>query len=128
MLFPIKARASKIAYNKRTELNMWWHESSRIKDGILRHPADSKAQETFYAFHVSFFANPQKVRLALPTEGTKCDVSSINWQYLIFVNSDILKMLNMQSILGGPSIDQRIQVKLEEGRYVLPSSHKRHVL
>ena len=48
---------------------MRWHDESRIKDGRLRHSADSLAWKVFDDKHSDFALNVHVVRLDLATDG-----------------------------------------------------------
>ncbi|XP_062093498.1 uncharacterized protein LOC133799500 [Humulus lupulus] len=49
--------------------NLTWHANERIKDGRLRHPADSPAWKTVDFEWPSFANEPRNIRLALSTDG-----------------------------------------------------------
>jgi len=48
---------------------MHWHKEERPDDGLMRHPADSKAWKHLDELYPYFAADPQNVRLALSTDG-----------------------------------------------------------
>ncbi|XP_071728182.1 uncharacterized protein [Rutidosis leptorrhynchoides] len=48
---------------------MRWHQGSRMKDGLLRHPADSPAWKTFDHQSREFAKEPRNVRLGLESDG-----------------------------------------------------------
>lgn len=53
---------------KETPLNMQWHGISRVKDGVLRYPADSKkAWKILDVSYVDFFVGSRNMRLTLAT-------------------------------------------------------------
>ena len=54
--------------NKTTSL-MRWHEEGRTKDGIMRHPADSLAWQSFDEQHPKFAEDSRNVRLGLASDG-----------------------------------------------------------
>ena len=43
--------------------NMRWHDTSRIKEGVLRHPTDVEAWKIFYKMYPDFANEPRNVRL-----------------------------------------------------------------
>ncbi|KAL0420502.1 UNVERIFIED_CONTAM: hypothetical protein Slati_3073100 [Sesamum latifolium] len=49
--------------------NMRWHAEERIKDGVVRHPADSQAWKEFDKKNPSFASYIRNVRLGLVTDG-----------------------------------------------------------
>ncbi|XP_075645463.1 uncharacterized protein LOC142616510 [Castanea sativa] len=48
---------------------MTWHHDKRVDDGLLRHPADSKAWKIFDEIHESFSFEKRNVRLGLASDG-----------------------------------------------------------
>lgn len=48
---------------------MRWHEESRAKDGVLRHPADFEAWRNLNDRYPDFAAEPRNVRLGLASDG-----------------------------------------------------------
>ena len=48
---------------------MRWHDESRTKDGMLRHPADSLAWKAFDDRHPDFASDARNVRLGLASDG-----------------------------------------------------------
>jgi hypothetical protein len=38
-----------------------WHNDGRVDDGVMRHPADSKAWKNFDELHSAFASQPRKV-------------------------------------------------------------------
>ncbi|XP_020088912.1 uncharacterized protein LOC109710609 [Ananas comosus] len=67
--FPIKPRLQRLFMSSRTSDFMTWHEKGRIKDGVLRHPADSEAWKNFDSRYPKFAIDPRNVRLGLATDG-----------------------------------------------------------
>jgi len=49
--------------------SMRWHASKDNKDGLMRHPRDSKAWKSFDLLHPEFIDDPQNVRLGLTADG-----------------------------------------------------------
>ena len=48
---------------------MTWHHDKHVDDGLLRHPADSKAWKNFDELHESFSSEKHNVRLGLASDG-----------------------------------------------------------
>ena len=48
---------------------MRWHAEGRIKDGVLRHPADGQAWKSFDDLHPDFSFDSRNVRLGLTSDG-----------------------------------------------------------
>ncbi|XP_071933260.1 uncharacterized protein [Coffea arabica] len=67
--FPLKPRLQRLFMSSKTASLMRWHEEERIKDGKLRHPADSLAWKHFNDRHPSFASDPRNVRLGLAADG-----------------------------------------------------------
>ncbi|XP_071699426.1 uncharacterized protein [Rutidosis leptorrhynchoides] len=53
----------------KTSESMRWHQESRTKDGLLRHPTDSPAWKTFDHQNREFTKEPHNVRLGLASDG-----------------------------------------------------------
>ena len=56
-------KSSKIAED------MVWYHKGRVKDDVLRHPADAKAWKDFDAQYPEFMMDPRNVRLGLASDG-----------------------------------------------------------
>ena len=56
-------KSSKIAED------MIWHHKCRIKDSILRHPADGKTWKDFDEKNPTFAEDPRNIRLGLASDG-----------------------------------------------------------
>ncbi|KAH9697062.1 hypothetical protein KPL71_023450 [Citrus sinensis] len=67
--FPLKPRLQRYFMSKKTSSFMQWHENHRVKDGILRHPADSKAWKSLDQRYPEFALDPRNVRLGLASDG-----------------------------------------------------------
>ncbi|VVA40424.1 PREDICTED: transposase, partial [Prunus dulcis] len=69
-------------------VDMRWHFKDRVKDGVLRHPADSEAWKSFNQIHESFGMEPRNVRLGLATDGFnpfgKMNLHYSIWPVLIY--------------------------------------------
>ena len=50
-------------------IKMRWHKDRKIKDGQLRHSADSITWKTLDSKYPSFVADPRNVRLGLASDG-----------------------------------------------------------
>ncbi|XP_071909641.1 uncharacterized protein [Coffea arabica] len=67
--FPLKPRLQRLFMSSKTASLMRWHEEERIKDGKLRHPADSLAWKHFNDRYPSFASDPRNVRVGLAADG-----------------------------------------------------------
>jgi hypothetical protein len=67
--FPIKKRLQRLFVSSRTSSLTRWHDESRMKDGLLRHPADSPLWQDFDKKHPEFAADSRNIRLAFATDG-----------------------------------------------------------
>ncbi|XP_071740135.1 uncharacterized protein [Rutidosis leptorrhynchoides] len=67
--FPLIPRLQRLFMSPKTTESIRWHEESRTKDGILRHPADSPAWKTFDYQNSEFDKEPRNVRLGLASDG-----------------------------------------------------------
>jgi len=57
-------------YNSsRIAEEMLWKHRDRVKDGILRHPADAKARKEFDEQNPHFASEPRNARLGLASDG-----------------------------------------------------------
>ncbi|XP_059663674.1 uncharacterized protein LOC132309374 [Cornus florida] len=64
-----KSRLQRLFMSSKTTSSMRWHAEERIKDGLMRHPADSPAWDSFDKRYLTFSSDPRNVRLALATDG-----------------------------------------------------------
>jgi len=55
--------------SSRIAEDMLWHYRDRVKDGILRHPADAKACKNFDEQNLHFASEARNVRLGLSSDG-----------------------------------------------------------
>lgn len=53
---------------RKTAAYAKWHKECRVDDGVMRHPADSKAWKEFDKIHSSFASEPRNVRLCLASD------------------------------------------------------------
>ncbi|XP_071687844.1 uncharacterized protein [Rutidosis leptorrhynchoides] len=67
--FPLIPRLQRLFMSPKTSEYMRWHQESRTKDGLLRHPADSPAWKTFDLQNHEFAKEPHNVRLGLASDG-----------------------------------------------------------
>ena len=67
--FPLIPRVIRIYANPDDAKMLTWHETGRINDGKLRHPADGKQWKSFDAKYPEFGNEPRNLRLALSTDG-----------------------------------------------------------
>ncbi|XP_071727849.1 uncharacterized protein [Rutidosis leptorrhynchoides] len=67
--FPLIPSFQRLFMSPKTAESMRWHEESRTKYGILRHPADSQAWKTFDYQNSEFAKEPHNVRLDLASDG-----------------------------------------------------------
>ncbi|KAL6509602.1 hypothetical protein OROGR_022912 [Orobanche gracilis] len=67
--FPIKSRLKRLFMTPKIASMMTWHANERTEDGIMRHPADSPAWQTFDYNHPDFAKEPRNVRLGLTADG-----------------------------------------------------------
>lgn len=51
--FPLTPRLQRLFMSSKTATDMRWHSENRVKDGELRHPADSEAWKHFDQIHES---------------------------------------------------------------------------
>ena len=67
--FPLISRLQRLFMSNKTTSLMRWHEEGRTKDGIMRHPADSLAWQSFDEQHPKFAKDSNNVRLGLASDG-----------------------------------------------------------
>ncbi|XP_058787489.1 uncharacterized protein LOC131661866 isoform X2 [Vicia villosa] len=67
--FPLKSRLQRLFMSSKTASSMTWHEDSRTRDGLMRHPADSFAWKDFDHRYPDFSSDPRNVRLGLASDG-----------------------------------------------------------
>ncbi|CAN6547389.1 unnamed protein product [Malus baccata var. baccata] len=86
--FPLTPRLQRLYMSSKTAADMRWHSKDRVKDGVLRHPADSEQWKSFDQIHESFGIEPRNVRLSLATDGFnpfgKMNLRHSTWPVLIF--------------------------------------------
>ncbi|KAL6506180.1 hypothetical protein OROGR_024361 [Orobanche gracilis] len=67
--FPLLPRLRRMYASAKDAKHLTWHHDGRIKDGMLRHPADSPQWKTFDNTYQDFGKEPRNIRLALSTDG-----------------------------------------------------------
>ena len=67
--FPPIPRLKRLFQSPQTAQNLTWHANKRIRDGKLRHPADSPAWQLIDNKWPKFAQEPRNLRLALSTDG-----------------------------------------------------------
>ncbi|XP_020082508.1 uncharacterized protein LOC109706120 [Ananas comosus] len=67
--FPLIPRLQRLFVSTKTAKDMRWHEEGRVKDGLLRHPADGKAWRAFDEHYPDFSSDSRNVRLGLASDG-----------------------------------------------------------
>ncbi|XP_039134114.1 uncharacterized protein LOC120271498 isoform X2 [Dioscorea cayenensis subsp. rotundata] len=87
--FPLVPRLQRLFMSSKTASLMVWHDQDRVKDGFLRHPANSVAWKDFDAKHMSFSSERRNVRLGLATDGFNpfgtMSVSHSTWPIILTV-------------------------------------------
>ncbi|XP_047269269.1 uncharacterized protein LOC107871067 [Capsicum annuum] len=67
--FPLKPRLQRLFMSSEIASDMTRHHDRRLKDGVLRHPADSEAWKHFDRSNPGFAGHPRYVRLGLAADG-----------------------------------------------------------
>nr|XP_043639519.1 uncharacterized protein LOC122610612 [Erigeron canadensis] len=67
--FPLKPRLQRLFMSSKTASLMKWHHVDRVKDGKLRHPADTLVWKDFDQKYPEFARDPRNVRLTLASDG-----------------------------------------------------------
>ncbi|XP_019231381.1 PREDICTED: uncharacterized protein LOC109212211 [Nicotiana attenuata] len=87
--FPLKPRLQRLFTSSEIASDMTWHHDQRLKDGVLRHPADSDAWKHFDTSNPGFFRDPRNVRLGLASDVINpfgnLSVSHSTWPVIITV-------------------------------------------
>ncbi|XP_020270974.1 uncharacterized protein LOC109846163 [Asparagus officinalis] len=127
--FPLKPRLQRLYMSSKTASDMRWHHERQVEDGVMRHPADSKAWKNFNELHESFAEEPRNVRLGLASDGfqpfTNSKVSYSIWPVLLVPynlppwmcmkqSNFILSMLIPGPTGPGDAIDTYLQPLIEE--------------
>ncbi|KAK9064927.1 hypothetical protein SSX86_016310 [Deinandra increscens subsp. villosa] len=67
--FPIIPWLKRLFQSKTTACDLRWHAESRIKDGVLRHPADSTAWTAIDDRYPDIANDPRSLRLGISADG-----------------------------------------------------------
>ncbi|XP_021739799.1 uncharacterized protein LOC110706214 isoform X1 [Chenopodium quinoa] len=67
--FPLKPRLQRLFMSSDNATDLRWHSEGRVKDEILRHPADSEAWKTLNKIDPTFNSDPRDIRLGLASDG-----------------------------------------------------------
>ncbi|XP_027357517.1 uncharacterized protein LOC113866918 [Abrus precatorius] len=67
--FPLISRLRRLFRSAENAKQMTWHAEGRIRDGKLRHPADSPQWKKFNDDHEEFATETRNIRFALATNG-----------------------------------------------------------
>ncbi|KAL6544843.1 hypothetical protein OROMI_023705 [Orobanche minor] len=67
--FPIIPRLRRLYSSPNDAKHLTWHQDGRIKDGMLRHPADSPQWKKFDDRYPEFGKDPRNLRLVLSSDG-----------------------------------------------------------
>ena len=67
--FPLIPRLQRLYMNDTTSAYMSWHTEELVKDGKVRHPADSLAWKHVDDTYPHFAFDPRNVRLGLASDG-----------------------------------------------------------
>ena len=68
--FPITPRLQRLYMCRKIAFFCRWHIEGRVDDGVMRHPADSKAWKHFDETHPDFKSEPRNLRLCLAGDGS----------------------------------------------------------
>ena len=86
--FPITPRLQRLFMSSKTASDMVWHFKDRVKDGVLRHPADAEAWKAFDQLHPTFSKEHRNVRLGLAADGFNpfgnLNLSHSTWPVMVF--------------------------------------------
>ncbi|KAK9078024.1 hypothetical protein SSX86_002081 [Deinandra increscens subsp. villosa] len=80
--FPIIPRLKRLFPSKTTACDLRWHAESRIKDDVLRHPADSTAWTTIDDRYLKIANDPRSLRLGISADGV--DVNRGNQNHSVW--------------------------------------------
>ena len=96
---PPAPRLRRLFRNADHAKNLTWHHDKRVKDGMLRHPADAPQWKTFDADHPEFSAKLWNLRFGLSADGMNPhgNMSSRHSTWpVILVNYNLLLKLSMK--------------------------------
>ena len=80
--FPIIPRLKRLFKIESISENLRWHAKRRITDGVLRHPADSKAWRTIDEKFPEIAKDPRNLRLGISADGV--DVNTGNRHHSVW--------------------------------------------
>ncbi|XP_006596670.1 uncharacterized protein [Glycine max] len=66
---PVIPRFKRLFANAQDAKNLTWHVDGRIKDGLLRHPADSPQWKSIDELYSKFGQDPRNLRVGLTSDG-----------------------------------------------------------
>jgi len=127
--FPLIPRLKRLFLCRKVSEDMSWHENHRLKDGILRHPADALQWTEFDKMHPDFAVEPRNIRLGLASDGfnpfSMMSVSHSTWPVVVIPYNlppwMCMKQLNfiLSLLISGPKspgmdIDVFLQPLIEE--------------
>ena len=67
--FPLKPRLQRLYMCSKTAELIRWHDEERVKDDLLRHPADGEAWKHFDEQYSNFSSEARNIRLGLASDG-----------------------------------------------------------
>ncbi|CAM8954124.1 unnamed protein product [Rhodiola kirilowii] len=67
--FPLTPRLQRLYMSAHIAKEMRWHKARKVKNGLIRHPADSEAWKEFDQKYPDFAQDSRNVRLGLATDG-----------------------------------------------------------
>ncbi|CAM8953846.1 unnamed protein product [Rhodiola kirilowii] len=67
--FPLTPRLQRLYMSAHIAKEMRWHKERKVKNGLIRHPADSEAWKAFDKKYPNFAQDSRNVRLELATDG-----------------------------------------------------------
>jgi len=86
---PIIPRFKRLFGSANDSKNLTWHADGRIKDGLLRHPADSPQWKTIDRLYPEFGEDPRNLRLGLASDGMNpfgnLSTSHSSWLVLLMI-------------------------------------------
>ncbi|XP_015054801.1 uncharacterized protein LOC107001164 [Solanum pennellii] len=111
--FSLKPRLQRIFMCSETFVAMRWHDTERLRDGNLRHPADGEAWKDFDSLHPDFANDARNVRLGLSSDGFNpfrtMSISHSTWPVML-MNYNLspwtcmkLENIMLSIIIPGPS-------------------------
>ena len=81
--FPIKKRLQRLFVSSKFASLTRWHDEQRVKDGSLRHPADSPLWKDIDQKYPEFAMDSRNIRLAFATDGfNPYRTMNVSYKYL----------------------------------------------